>query len=219
MTALQNDPLIEESLASATDTRCLRIGRNNLEETAEVFASHFGSARAIVVADANTFRVAGRETHDALQASAQDCDDPFLFTDPSLYAEYRFVDELEAGIAKTDPIPIAVASGPINDLTKLYAHGCKRPYMCVATAASMDGYTAYGASITFEGSKQTFNCPAPRAVLADLDVIAAAPPAMNASGYADLLAKIPAGADWIVADALGIEPIDAKSWQMVQGRL
>ena len=28
--------------------------------------------------------------------------------------------------------------------------------MCVATAASMDGYTAFGASITAEGAKQTF---------------------------------------------------------------
>ena len=35
----------------------------------------------------------------------------------------------------------------------------------------MDGYTAFGASITHQGSKQTFECPAPRAVVADLDVI------------------------------------------------
>ena len=50
----------------------------------------------------------------------------------------------------------------------------------VATAASMDGYTAYGASITKDGSKQTFDCPAPRAVVADIDVIRAAPPELTA---------------------------------------
>jgi glycerol-1-phosphate dehydrogenase [NAD(P)+] len=83
----------------------------------------------------------------------------------------------------------------------------------------MDGYTAYGASITANGSKQTFNCPAPQVVLADLDVIAAAPAKLNAAGYADLLAKIPAGADWILADAAGVEPIDAGAWETVQGRL
>ena len=80
----------------------------------------------------------------------------------------------------------------------------------------MDGYTAYGASITHRGSKQTFDCPAPRAVLADLDVIALAPPGMNASGYADLLAKSVAGADWILADAAGEEPIDPAAWATVQ---
>ena len=67
--------------------------------------------------------------------------------------------------------------------------------MVAATAASMDGYTAYGAPTTHPGSKQTFDCPAPPAVLADLDVSARAPEGMNASGYADLPAKCTAGAD------------------------
>ena len=83
----------------------------------------------------------------------------------------------------------------------------------------MDGYTAFGASITFEGSKQTFDCPAPIGVAADLEVIAAAPEGLNASGYADLVAKCPAGADWILADGLGIDPIDPANWEMVQTRL
>jgi glycerol-1-phosphate dehydrogenase [NAD(P)+] len=83
----------------------------------------------------------------------------------------------------------------------------------------MDGYTAFGASITYQGDKQTFQCPAPTAVVADVDVISAAPGEMNAWGYADLIAKVPAGADWIVADALGIEPIDRQAWAIVQGRL
>jgi glycerol-1-phosphate dehydrogenase [NAD(P)+] len=42
---------------------------------------------------------------------------------------------------------------------------------------------------------------------------------MNASGYADLLAKITAGADWIVADALNVEPIDPTAWDLVQTHL
>jgi glycerol-1-phosphate dehydrogenase [NAD(P)+] len=91
--------------------------------------------------------------------------------------------------------------------------------MTVATAASMDGYTAFGASITHERSKQTFDCRAPLGVVADLEVIAAAPDGLNASGYADLLAKCPAGADWILADGLGVDPIDEANWQMVQSRL
>jgi len=123
---------------------------------------------------------------------------------------------LQAALGATRATPVAVGSGTINDLTKLAAHRLGRPYMAVATAASMDGYTAFGASITYRGSKQTFGCPAPRAVLADLDVIALAPPGMNASGYADLLAKGVAGADWILADAAGEEPIDPAAWATVQ---
>ncbi|HEY5911257.1 MAG TPA: iron-containing alcohol dehydrogenase, partial [Verrucomicrobiae bacterium] len=84
---------------------------------------------------------------------------------------------------------------------------------------SMDGYTAFGASITLEVSKQTFDCPAPAAVVADLEVIGAAPSGMAAWGYADLLAKVTAGADWILADALGVEPIHPLAWNIVHGRL
>jgi glycerol-1-phosphate dehydrogenase [NAD(P)+] len=91
--------------------------------------------------------------------------------------------------------------------------------MCIATAASMDGYTAFGASITAGGAKQTFNCPAPQACLADIDIIAGAPAEMTASGYADLFAKITAGADWILADALQVEPINRQAWSIVQDGL
>jgi glycerol-1-phosphate dehydrogenase [NAD(P)+] len=56
-------------------------------------------------------------------------------------------------------------------------------------------------------------------VVADIDVIKNAPPEMTASGYADLLAKITSGADWIVADALGIEPIHPQAWDTVQNGL
>ena len=67
--------------------------------------------------------------------------------------------ESKNALAGNDAIPIAVGAGSINDLTKLAAHLCGRQYLSVATAASMDGYTAFGASITHEGSKQTFDCP------------------------------------------------------------
>ena len=40
---------------------------------------------------------------------------------------------------------------------------------------------------------------------------------MTASGYADLLGKVTAGGDWLVADALGVEQIDPDVWSLVQG--
>lgn len=81
----------------------------------------------------------------------------------AVHAETPCVDELRAALSRSDAIPVAVGSGTLNDLTKLAAHQLGRPYMVVATAASMDGYTAFGASITHHGSKQTFACPALRA--------------------------------------------------------
>jgi glycerol-1-phosphate dehydrogenase [NAD(P)+] len=42
---------------------------------------------------------------------------------------------------------------------------------------------------------------------------------MTAAGYADLLGKITAGADWIIADSLNVEAIGSTSWNMVQSDL
>ena len=211
---------VDEALASARETRGLIVRPRAIEATARVFQEHFPANRAILIADETTFAVAGRAVGEILASAAVDCAAPYIFCDPGLYAEFRFVEELEAVLRGNNAIPIAVGSGTINDLTKLAAHRVGRAaYMCVATAASMDGYTAFGASITFEGAKQTFNCPAPRAVVADTDVIRHAPPAMTASGYADLAAKLTAGADWILADALGVEAIDERAWCIAQGSL
>lgn len=210
---------LDAALAAASETKHLIIGHNNAPEVARIFKELFPDKKALVVADTNTWRVCGEAVQKALSSAGIPSDSPFIYDDPALYAEYKYVDQLEAVLKNTDAIPVAVGSGSINDLVKLAAHHCDRRYISVATAASMDGYTAFGASITYQGSKQTFSCPAPLAVIADLDIIAAAPKGMNASGYADLLAKLTAGADWMLADAVGVEPIDDKSWQMVQGNL
>lgn len=215
MIASSKRPTLAEALAAAKDTRCLEIGSRILHKTPENFRQQFGDKPAVIVADASTFEAAGRTVHEAFERNNQ-CLEPFIYSDPNLYAEYKYVEELQEWLKSHDAIPVAVGSGTINDLTKLAAHDVGRPYMCVATAASMDGYTAFGASITQIGSKQTFFCPAPRAVVADLDIITAAPGNMNSWGYTDLAAKVTAGADWMLSDAMGAEPVHAGAWKIIQ---
>jgi glycerol-1-phosphate dehydrogenase [NAD(P)+] len=93
-------------------------------------------------------------------------------------------------------VPVAVGSGTVNDLVKRSSEELGLRYMVVGTAASMDGYTSFGASITKDGMKQTLSCKAPLGCIVDSAVAAAAPAEMTASGYADLIAKdhIP---DWL----------------------
>jgi glycerol-1-phosphate dehydrogenase [NAD(P)+] len=210
---------VANALKSASETKALIIGRGVVKQTFQLFKEQFPTKKAIIIADTTTYNIAGAsivkqfESNDIAQESA------FIYTDQDIYAAYKYVEELVQALKHHDAIPVAVGSGTINDLTKLAAHLTDRPYMCVATAASMDGYTAFGASITADGAKQTFNCPAPQACLADIDILSAAPTEMTASGYADLFAKITAGADWILADALQVEPIDETAWSIVQDGL
>ncbi len=216
---MNNNKRIADALAAATDTAALEIGTDILDRVPSMFAAQFPDKRALVVADENTWRAAGEAVQSHLAAAGIRCDEPYIFTDPHLHAEWSFVEMLDARLAATDAIAVAVGSGTINDLCKLSSHHRGRPYMCVATAASVDGYSSFGASITYRDMKQTFTCPAPRAILADVGVMAKAPAEMTAAGYADLAAKIPAGAEWIIADFLGVEPIHDAAWHIVQDSL
>src|SRR5205085_9588121 len=93
-------------------------------------------------------------------------------------------------------VPVAVGSGVVNDLVKYAAALAGRPYLCVPTAASMDGYAASGAALLDEGFKRTLPCDPPVAVVADINVLALAPARMASWGYGDLAGKVVAGADW-----------------------
>jgi glycerol-1-phosphate dehydrogenase [NAD(P)+] len=211
---------IKAALRDATDTKDVVFDAGVLGSVNEVFEQSFGDQPAVVVADENTFKVAGEQVQQHLGAGGRSMLDPYIFPgQPTLRAEYGNITTLVESLRAHDAIPVAVASGTLNDIVKRAASETGRPYLAVATAASVDGYTSFGASITKGGYKQTLTCPAPRAVVADLDVLTAAPAIMTASGYGDLLGKVPAGADWIVADELGVEPIDPHVWSLVQGPL
>ncbi len=210
---------IQRALEKATDTKALVIGHGSLAELPKMFRELFGDSEAIVVADVNTWNVAGKQADLLLRDSKIHTHDPFIFDEPDLFAEWGFLERLQKCLESTGATAVAVGSGVINDLTKLASAHLGRRYIIVGTAASMDGYTAYGASVSKDGNKQTFNCPAPLGMIFDPTFAIQAPEGMSASGYADLIAKIPAGADWMLADAAGVEPIDEFSYSLVQDGL
>ena len=119
-----------------------------------MFASAFDDVPAVIVADDRTYEAAGRDVCEGFRQAGIPCDETFLFG-PDVNAEHSVVEKSQEVLGSTRATPVAVGSGTINDLTKLAAHRLGRSYMAVATAASMDGYTAYGASITHRGSKMS----------------------------------------------------------------
>ncbi len=172
-----------------------------------------------LVADDNTWKAAGEPLQRLLEESGLKVDAPFLFpAEPPFHAEYSLVERLREPLQGHRPV--AVGSGTINDLVKRCTFELGMDgYLCCATAPSVDGYTSAGAAITKDGLKQTLPCPAPLVIVADTRVLATAPFPMTAAGYADLAAKVPAGGDWRIAEALGITPLEPVAWGMVQKEL
>ncbi|MGO1509705.1 MAG: sn-glycerol-1-phosphate dehydrogenase [Actinomycetaceae bacterium] len=214
------EDLITTALKTASDTKAIVHGRGVVGETGRLFAEQFGGRRGIVVADGNTWALAGEAVTESLRAAGVELEEPYVLPGtPTLYAGYENVELVREHLRGSDAVACSIGSGTLNDIVKLASGELERPYMNVCTAASMDGYAAFGASITKDGFKITRNCPAPTALVADLDLMATAPQRLTATGFGDLIEKVPAGADWLISDVLGVEKVDDYVWGLVQGPL
>ena len=219
--------MIRRALGRATDTKACRIGDGVLGDSVAFFREFFpGADRAVVVEDPRTRAAAGERVSEMLRAAGIEVVEHVI--EPggkTFHADYKYVDEVREAIKAAEAsngriVPVAVGSGVVNDLTKRASGELGIPYLTVGTAASVDGYSSFGAALRSpEGAKQTYPCPAPRAIVADLDVMRTAPKWMAASGFADLMAKVPAGADWILAYELGASEWHDSAWHTVQDGL
>jgi glycerol-1-phosphate dehydrogenase [NAD(P)+] len=214
------DPQLARALSAASTTRDISVAAGCMALLPAVLHRTASATRYVIVADGNTWTAAGMQAAQLLQSGGVATAEPILLSEtPRVRARAETAREIAARLGAAKALPVAVGSGVINDLVKYAAELAGTPYVCVPTAASMDGYAASGAALRDGGFKRTLACAAPVAIVADLDVIATAPAVMGAWGYGDLVGKLVAGADWIVADALGEDPINPGPFAMVQDNL
>lgn len=206
---------IAKALSVATDTKAFEMGYDHLKLAPQYFKEYFPGRKAKIIADCNTWKAAGEEVFGYFREAGIETLS-YIIPDKEFHAEWKYVEDVEIELKKDGAIAVSVGSGVINDLCKLASHHLDQQYLTIPTAASVDGYSSFGASISYEGLKQTFNCPAPVVIIADLGVIENAPEEMTAAGYADLAAKIPAGAEWMIADLFRTEPIIPEAWDVLQ---
>jgi glycerol-1-phosphate dehydrogenase [NAD(P)+] len=218
---------LKDCLEAATETAELLLGPDALEGIPRLLREQYDFTAVSIIADENTDAVAGEKVRGILAAAGIPVAASFVFPgSPRLHADYRHVARITAHITALSGhegiVPIAVGAGTVNDLVKRAASELKLPYLCVPTAASVDGYTSYGAALLSGGFKQTFPCSAPRTLAASTAVLREAPAYLSSSGFGDLAGKIIAGTDWIIAEkvgalgAPGTEPIDPLAWNMTQ---
>lgn len=214
-----HDPQFQRAVAAASTTRDVTIAPQALDSVPGVLARVAPAKRYVVVADDATWSVAGAQVAEGLAAAGVATAEPIRLEGVPRVKASAETSRALAGRLTGGVLPLAVGSGVVNDLVKHAAELAGTPYVCVPTAASMDGYAASGAALREGGFKRTLACAAPVAIVADLDVIARAPAVMAAWGYGDLVGKLVAGIDWFVADALGEEALNPGPFAMVQHNL
>ncbi|MCY4195444.1 MAG: iron-containing alcohol dehydrogenase, partial [Rhodobacteraceae bacterium] len=216
----QMESLIDAAVARSRVIDSVYLGRGVLTMAGEAAANLTASRDAVIMADEAGFAAAGAPAITALETSGFTVS---RIIKPSRPLPHASVEEAAAFCAALrnnhDMLPIALGSGVINDLVRYAAFHTGKRFVSIATAASMDGYASGGAPLAQNGFKITIPTSPPAVILADIDIIAAAPAKMNGWGYGDLAGKIPAGGDWILADLVGAETIDEFAFGLVQDGL
>ncbi|MBR7148541.1 MAG: sn-glycerol-1-phosphate dehydrogenase [Firmicutes bacterium] len=95
-----------------------------------------------------------------------------------------------------------VGGGTVNDIARFCGYKKNLPLISIPTAASCDAFGSDVAAMTWEGLKKSISCLSPVLVVADLDIIKAAPSDLILSGIGDMLGKFIALAEWKIAHAV-----------------
>ena len=198
------------------DTKISLVQNGALKKVGRTYVEAFGHTPALVIADGNTMKVGGFETLRSLEQSSIEVRQLIFAPYPQPYADEHAIKKVRLCLEKDNSIAVVLGSGTLNDIVKRASFELDRPYMVIATAPSVDGYTSFGAAVSVGGFKQTLPCTAPMVVLADTQVLSDAPSEMIGSGFGDCMAKFTAGMDWILADKLLLHQIRSDVWDMVQ---
>ncbi|MFC1601232.1 iron-containing alcohol dehydrogenase [Candidatus Sumerlaeota bacterium] len=165
-----------------------------------LLAQYTGGRRVAVLMDARTRQAAGLAVVEALAEHGWQVNE-LLVADPAdgrspVCDEPTFVD-LRERLGAPD-ILVPVGSGVINDVAKWLAADAELPFVCFATAASMNGYASANVAPTIQGVKTLRRARPPRAVVSSAAVLAAAPYELTAAGLGDVLAKSASSSDWLM---------------------
>lgn len=184
-------------------TRHVQVGHDVLGQAAAWLQAQHPGRTDLVICDPHTRAAAGDQLVARLRAAGRDVQLRILPPHPGddhLVCEDAVIEALTEELRPQPELnAIAVGAGTINDIVKMAVTRLERPYQCVATAASMNGYTSAIAAVLSRGVKRTLPTRQAEAVFADIDVIAAAPAYLNQAGFGDLLSKPYSHADWLLS--------------------
>jgi glycerol-1-phosphate dehydrogenase [NAD(P)+] len=179
--------------------RNLIYAEDALKRLHRVLESLVDGRRVLIVADQRTWVIVGERAKKVLEQTGWSvrhiivpdtnhggpvCDDT---------THYWLNDRLPPA-----DIALAAGCGVINDLTKWSAFEHGLPYAVIATAATMNGFTAANVAPAIKGVKTLIPAKPPLTVFAIPSVIVNAPFELTAAGLGDSIAKPISTADWLL---------------------
>ena len=170
------------------------------------------SGKRCAVYDGNTYAAIPAELHPTAEQE-------ILLPSAGLHADEHTTADLASKLESDVEVILAIGGGPLHDIVRFCCKERGIPFVSIPTAASCDAFSAEVAAMTWEGVKKTINCQAPELVVADVDIIRAAPPHLILSGIGDVLGKFIALAEWRIAHAITGEAFCQPIYDMMHEAL
>lgn len=161
--------------------------------------------KLFLVADENTYEAAGKEVERLLKKKGFDLTTHVFKRETELVPDENAVGEFILHIPKDTDMILAVGSGTLNDLSKFVSHQLSIPYMIVATAPSMDGFSSVATALIVDNLKTTYEVTPPKAIIADINILKRAPLNMISAGLGDILGKYTCLCDWELSRTINEE--------------
>ena len=187
-------------------TEVIEVSDHAIEKVGDILRNY---SRIFMVADENTYEVAGRRVEEILRERGI-LSHSLVLPPPALpnaesigkvlmeAGRDRPVYDIGAWSLNPDYI-LAVGSGSLNDTCRMVSYRLGIPYGVVGTAPSMDGYASVVAPLLNGRRKIVYNCTIARHIIIDLSVNARAPYPLLLSGVGDMIGKYVAILDWEIS--------------------
>lgn len=180
------------------DTERVEIGRGLVKKTGEILSESSFPKKMLLVADSKTLR-ASVGILESLENGGFEVKK--LIYDCMEYARVEQVREVEAAAADSDAI-LSVGTGSLNDICRVASYRMGKDFCIFATAPSMDGFASDTAPIIENSFKTSWQAKQPRIIVADTEILAAAPDELKSAGFGDMMAKYIGLVDWRIAQLL-----------------
>lgn len=154
-----------------------------------------GAAQVAVITGETVMEKAGKQCKQSLAESGLKSKWHVVY-DSSIDTVNRLYEKIRKD--KPDFV-VGFGGGRSVDVAKMAAHRLDRPFLSVPTSASHDGISSPFVSVRGTEKPYSIKANTPIGVLADINLLAQAPPRLLAGGCGDLVAKITAVKDWELA--------------------
>ena len=182
----------------------IRVGSSVLDGAIADACARPETPAPVIISDGGPYRTSAGPVVNRLAKVLGDCQ-VIQLGSGSVRADEETVERAVAEVG-SERLLISVGAGTLTDIAKVAAQRTGSRHVAVQTACSINGFIADRSVLVIAGAKRTVVSRWPDMLIADSDIITAAPPRMNLAGVGDLSTVPNAVAEWQLASRLGHGP-------------